>query len=272
VRDPIVAMTIAGSDSGGGAGIQADLKSFAAHGVFGTSVITALTAQNTAAVLGVDLVDPAFVDLQIEAVLDDLAVAGVKTGMLASAATVGVVARWAAAGRLPHLVVDPVMVSGTGHPLVDEAGVEAYRRVLLPLAEVTTPNIREAALLVGAPVVDVASMKEAAAALGSLGPATVVIKGGHLAGPDAPDVVWHRAAVTVVDGPRVTSTNDHGTGCSLAASIAALLALGYEPLDAISRAKAFVATAIEGAAGWHLGAGHGPLDHFGWGAENRRRD
>lgn len=265
--NPTVALTIAGSDSGGGAGLQADLKTFAALGVFGTSVVTAVTAQNTTAVLGVHALDADFVDLQIEAVLADLPVAGVKTGMLATSTVVEGVARRAAAGDLPHLVVDPVLVSSTGHRLLDENGPAAYVDKLLPYAEVTTPNLHEAALLTGRTITDVDTMAAAALDLASTGVGTVVVKGGHLRGAQAPDVVVHRGAVEVLDGSRVVTSNDHGTGCSLAAAVAARLALGDPPLEAVRRAKAFVADAIRGAAGWRLGNGHGPLDHFGWGDE-----
>jgi hydroxymethylpyrimidine/phosphomethylpyrimidine kinase len=262
--NPLVALTIAGSDSGGGAGIQADLKTFAALGVFGTSALTAVTAQNTTAVLGVHVLDPAFVDLQIEAVLNDLPVAAVKTGMLATAATVAVVARRAAAGELPHLVVDPVMVTSTGTPLLDEDGVAAYLDLLLPHAAVCTPNMREAALLAAMPVTDLAGMEAAARRLAEYGPAVVIVKGGHFGGQQAPDVVLTDGVLTVLDGTRVVSANDHGTGCSLAAATAAHLAQGTDAMTAIKEAKVFVADAIRGSASWTLGAGHGPLDHFGW--------
>ena len=264
--NPPVALTIAGSDSGGGAGIQADLKTFAALGVFGTSVLTAVTAQNTAAVLGVAVLEPAFVDLQMEAVLDDLPVAATKTGMLATAAIVAVVARRAAAGALPHLVVDPVMVTSTGTPLLDDDGVAAYINLLLPQAEVCTPNMREAALLTSLAVTDVDSMAAAARRLAEYGPRMVVVKGGHHGGEVAPDVVVAGGVVTVLDGVRVPSANDHGTGCSLAAATAAGLARGADAATAVHDAKAVVARAIAGAASWTLGAGHGPLDHFGWNA------
>lgn len=259
-------MTIAGSDSGGGAGVQADLKTFAAHGVFGTSAITALTAQNSAEVRGVHLVEPAFVDLQIETLLADLPVAAVKTGMLGSAATVAAVARWAAQGRLPNLVVDPVLVASTGRALLGEGGVASYLELLFPHALLVTPNTREAALLTGAPVEDFDDMVRAAHRLADTGATAVVVKGGHLALDHAPDVIVVDGALHVLDGPRVVSPNDHGTGCTLSAAIAALLALGSELLDAVARAKVFVTTALEGSARWHLGAGHGPLDHFGWGS------
>jgi len=261
-----VAMTIAGSDSGGGAGLQADLRTFAAHGVFGTSAVTAVTAQNTAEVRAVHVVEPAFVELQIETVLADLPVASVKTGMLASAATVAAVGRWAADGRLPNLVVDPVLVASTGRPLLGEGGVASYLELLLPHALVVTPNTREAALLTGAPVEDVDGMVRAAHRLVDTGARAVVVKGGHLAGGRAPDVVVVDGALHVLDGPRISSPNDHGTGCTLSAATAALLALHTDVLEAITRAKAFVTAALQGSATWHLGAGHGPLDHFGWGS------
>jgi hydroxymethylpyrimidine/phosphomethylpyrimidine kinase len=263
--DPRVALTIAGSDSGGGAGLQADLKTFAAHRVFGTSVVTAVTAQNTAEVRGVRIIDPAFVDLQIETVLSDFSVAAVKTGMLASAAIVAVVARRAAAGELPNLVVDPVLVASTGRRLLDDDGVAAYRQLLLPHAAVVTPNLTEAALLAGHPVSDVDTMVHAARRLAETGARVVVVKGGHLTGGRVPDVVLLDGVVHVLDERRVASGNDHGTGCTLSAATTALLARGVGVFDAVTRAKAFVTKALAGGAGWRLGAGHGPLDHFGWG-------
>jgi hydroxymethylpyrimidine/phosphomethylpyrimidine kinase len=259
-------MTIAGSDSGGGAGIQADLKTFAALGVFGTSVVTAVTAQNSAEVRGVKAMEPSFVDLQIDTVLSDLPVAAVKTGMLASTDTVAVVGRWAAEGRLPNLVVDPVLVASSGRPLLDDGGVDAYRQLLLPHALMVTPNTREAALLADIPVDDVESMVQAARRLARTGVGIVVVKGGHLGGDHAPDVVLIDGAVHVLDGSRVITDNDHGTGCTLAAAITSLLARGVSAFDAVGQAKEFVRRALAGSAGWHLGAGHGPLDHFGWGA------
>jgi hydroxymethylpyrimidine/phosphomethylpyrimidine kinase len=261
-----VALTIAGSDSGAGAGLQADLKTFAAHGVFGTSVVTAVTAQNTVEVRGVWGVDPAFVELQLEAVLSDLPVAAVKTGMLASSATVAAVGRWAAAGALPRLVVDPVLVASTGRALLDEGGVRAYVEHLLPHALVVTPNTREAALLTGTPVDDVDAMVGAARRLAELGPGVVVVKGGHLGGTTAPDVVVADGDLFVLDAARVATVNDHGTGCTLAAATAARLARHTEPVEAVRLAKVFVTGALRGAAAWHLGAGRGSLDHFGWGA------
>jgi hydroxymethylpyrimidine kinase/phosphomethylpyrimidine kinase len=281
---PAIALTIAGSDSGGGAGLQADLKAFAAHGVHGTSVVTAVTAQSTTEVRGVVAMDPEFVVLQIETVTDDLQPAAVKTGMLANAEIVAAVAEQAARGRLPQLVVDPVLVSSTGHPLMSQGGIDAYLDLLVPHALVLTPNLREAAVLTGRKLEDlstVEAMTEAANELRGQGATYVVVKGGHLnlarAGAlslsdavasepsgDAIDVVVGPHGTTVLPGDRVATPNDHGTGCSMAAAVAAGLALGTAPVAAIENAKAFVARGLRGGATWRLGAGHGPIDHFGW--------
>lgn len=264
---PRVALTIAGSDSGGGAGIQADLKTFAAHGVYGTSAVTAVTAQHTAAVLGVAALDPDVVVAQLHAVLADLPPAAVKTGMLANPDIVKAVADLAGRGLLPALVVDPVLVSTSGDSLMDDGGVQAYRGLLLPNAEVVTPNLREAALLAGRDPADLATvdaMADTAEWLRELGPRVVVVKGGHLDGSVAADVVAGPGGVSVVDADRVETRNDHGTGCSLSAAIAAELALGTPTTTAIERAKGYVHRALRGAALWRLGAGHGPIDHFGW--------
>jgi hydroxymethylpyrimidine/phosphomethylpyrimidine kinase len=263
---PPTALTIAGSDSGGGAGAQADLKTFAALRVHGTSALTAVTAQNTTGVRGVVALEPGFVRLQVEAVLDDFAVRSVKTGMLANAGVVAEVGALAELGRLPNLVVDPVLVSSTGHPLLEPDGVAAYLERLLPHALVATPNLREAAVL-GRTTVEALRPLEARAAvaeqLRERGARWVVVKGGHLT-DSADDVVAGPGGVVVLPGTRVQTGNDHGTGCSLSAAVAAHLARGAEPLDAISAAKEFVRRALAGSAGWRLGAGHGPVDHFGW--------
>ncbi|MEV4619360.1 bifunctional hydroxymethylpyrimidine kinase/phosphomethylpyrimidine kinase [Asanoa sp. NPDC049573] len=265
--NPPVALTIAGSDSGGGAGIQADLKTFAALRVFGTSAITALTAQNTTGVRGVHAAPTEFVVAQIAAVLDDLPVRAVKTGMLATAATVEAVAALAVAGRLPHLVVDPVMVSSSGDRLLEPAAEAAYRDKLFPHAAVVTPNRREAEVLLGTAIRTRADQHAAARALGDLGAAAAVVKGGHPtddAGNHAVDVVWDGTGTYELTGPWVDTPNTHGTGCSFAAATAALLAQGDDLRTALAGAKAFVARAVAGGARWRLGAGHGPLDHFGW--------
>lgn len=259
---PPVALTIAGSDSGGGAGIQADLRAFAAFGVHGCTAIAALTAQNTHEVRGVVATDPGFLREQIETVLDDLPVTAVKTGMLATAANVRVVAELAAAGRLPNLVVDPVMVSSSGSRLLDDDAVETYRHELLPHATVVTPNSREASILVGWPVATVDAQHQAAESLSQRDGAWVVVKGGDQQGATAVDVLVGGGGVTELTAPRIDTVNNHGTGCSFASSIAAQLASGVAPRDAIVRAKDVIHEAIVRAAGWQLGAGHGPIDHL----------
>lgn len=267
---PRVALTIAGSDSGGGAGIQADLKTFAALGVYGTSAVTAVTAQHTAAVLRVLSLDPDMVLAQVHAVLADLPPSAVKTGMLANPEIVKGVADLAARGLLPNLVVDPVLVSTSGHSLMDDGGVHAYRELLFPHAVVVTPNLAEGALLAGADVrelVTAEAMGEVAEGLRGLGPEMVVLKGGHLQGDTSADVVAGPGGTLVLSSTRIGTRNDHGTGCTLSAAIAAELALGQPPLRAVERAKSYVHRAISGAVRWQLGRGHGPIDHFGWGDE-----
>ena len=265
--NPPVAMTIAGSDSGGGAGIQADLKTFAALGVFGTSAITALTAQNTATVAGVHTAPPEFVAAQITTVLDDLPVAAVKTGMLATAPILRAVASLAAEGRLPNLVVDPVMVSSSGDRLLDLNAERAYMELLLPHALVVTPNLREAEVLLGRSITTLDEQRTAAEELAVLGPKVIVVKGGHAVSDtpgEAVDIVVADGQVTELRAPRVATGNNHGSGCSFSAAVAAGLAKGLSTLDAIRAAKDFVHRGIAGGATWSLGRGHGPLDHFGW--------
>jgi hydroxymethylpyrimidine/phosphomethylpyrimidine kinase len=262
--DPPVALTIAGSDSGGGAGLQADLKTFAALGVFATSAITAVTAQNTATVAAAFSMSPEFVTLQVQTVLADLPVRAVKTGMLATSGIVRAVAGLAEAGRLPNLVVDPVLVSTSGRQLLEPDAIPVYLERLLPFAEVVTPNLHEARLLAGMPITDLDGMVEAARKIATAGPRTVVVKGGHLGGDRSPDVVLTGGVVETLEVERVPTANDHGTGCTLSAGIAAFLARGETVLDAIRMSKEFVTRAISGSASWELGSGHGPLDHFGW--------
>ncbi|MDP9417946.1 MAG: bifunctional hydroxymethylpyrimidine kinase/phosphomethylpyrimidine kinase [Actinomycetota bacterium] len=264
---PPVALTIAGSDSAGGAGVQADLKTFAALRVFGASAITALTAQNTRGVHGVHAVPADFVVAQVEAVLDDLTVRAVKTGMLATAEIVHVVAKLAASARLPQLVVDPVMVASSGDRLLEEAAERAYVDELLPHAAVLTPNVREAEVLLGTRIATLADQRQAARALGDLGPSVVVVKGGHaVRGSEdgAVDIVWDGSSMRELSAPRIDTMNNHGTGCSFASAIAAGLASGVELWPALERAKRFVQQGIRGGSRWRLGGGHGPLDHFGW--------
>ncbi len=270
---PRVAMTIAGSDSGGGAGLQADLRTFAAYGVHGTVAVTAVTAQSTVGVTAIAALEAEMVLTQVETVADDIEVHATKTGMLARPRTIEAVGTLAASGRLANLVVDPVLVSSTGHALMEAGGVEAYRAALLPSALITTPNLRETAVLLGIDVAELgttSAMSDAARALSALGTPWVVIKGGHFleatdTDSSAPDVVLGPEGITLLDAPRVVTGNDHGTGCSMAAATAAGLARGLAPLDAISLAKRFVHRGLLGAASWRLGAGHGPIDHLGWG-------
>jgi hydroxymethylpyrimidine/phosphomethylpyrimidine kinase len=254
------ALTIAGSDSGGGAGIQADLKTFAAFGVFGTSAITALTAQNTVAVTGVHVTPAPFVVAQIDAVVSDLGCDAVKTGMLASAEIVEAVAAAIARHRLPNVVVDPVMVAKSGDHLLAREAVEAVRRWLLPLATVVTPNVPEAEVLTGATIRTLDDAVAAGRTLVAAGARAVVVKGGHLDRDDIVDVLIDGAGTVIrVDGPRVPGVHTHGTGCTFASAIAARLALG-DPLEpAVRAAQAYVREAMR--AGVPLGAGHRPLDH-----------
>lgn len=260
---PPVVMTVAGSDSGAGAGIQADLKVFAALGVYGTSVVTALTAQNTREVRAVLPTPADLVTAQLDTVLADLPVRATKTGMLGTEAVADAVAAHARAGLLPNLVVDPVLVSTSGHRL----GVVAAVERLLPYALVVTPNREEAAALVGRPVTTTDEMVAAAAQIAAAGPRHVVVTGGGDDDPgesDAVDVLWTGGEARLLAGARIATRNTHGTGCSFSAAIAARLALGDEVPAAVVFAKEYVARALAGARDWRLGTGHGPLDHFGW--------
>ncbi len=254
------ALTIAGSDSGGGAGIQADLKTFAAHGVYGASVVTAITAQNTVAVRAIHEVPAAVVAAQVDAVLEDIGADAVKTGMLSSAEIIGVVAERLRAHRTDRLVVDPVMVAKSGDRLLREDAVAALRELLLPLAAVVTPNAAEASVLAGLDVVDERTAHEAARRIRALGPGLVIVKGGHLGGERSDDVVFDGASFEVLSAPRIDTPHTHGTGCTFSAAIAAELARGRSPLDAARAAKAFLHGAIEHAE--PLGAGHGPVNHL----------
>lgn len=259
---PPTALTIAGSDPSGGAGIQADLKAFAALGAYGASVLTALTAQNTTGVRAVHVPPLEFLEAQLDAVLGDLPVRATKTGMLASAPVVAAVAARAAAGQLPNLVVDPVMVASAGGRLVDPAAEGGFADLLFPHALVVTPNVAEASRLVGSPMRSVDDLAEAARELHRRGPGYVVVKGGDLSGPEAVDAVFDGRHVELLRAGRVATGNDHGTGCTFSAAIAARLARGDDPISAIRAAKSYVSAAISGATAWRLGAGHGPLDHF----------
>ena len=253
-------LIIAGSDSGGGAGIQADIKAVTALGGFAMTAITALTAQNTLGVHGVVGVDPAFIRQQIAVVLDDLGADALKTGMLHDVPVIEAVCEEIAARAkgLP-LVADPVMVAKGGHPLLAPAAVDTLKARLLPLATVITPNLPEAEVLVGRPIRDVAGMRDAAAALRALGVPAVLLKGGHLEGDVVTDLLVTAEGVEEFTSARIATRHTHGTGCTLASAIAAGLAQGMPLRDAVVRARAYVRAAIAAAPGY--GAGHGPLDH-----------
>jgi hydroxymethylpyrimidine/phosphomethylpyrimidine kinase len=255
-----IALTIAGSDSGGGAGIQADLKTFAAHGVYGTSAITAVTAQNTTGVTHVHLLPAELVTAQIEAVASDLRADAVKTGMLGSAAIVEAVSAAISALELSLVVVDPVMISKSGHRLLDIEAVAAIRTELIPKAYIVTPNVPEAEVLADMAIGTLDAARKAAERIVALGPTAVVVKGGHLPGHEVVDVVYDGRRLDELRGPRLPGRHTHGTGCTFAAALTAQLALGRGLHESVRHARAYVAAAILHAPG--LGNGHGPLDHF----------
>jgi hydroxymethylpyrimidine/phosphomethylpyrimidine kinase len=258
-----VALTIAGSDSSGGAGIQADLKTFAALSVYGASVLTALTAQNTMGVTAVHLVPPDFVAAQMDAVFDDLAVGAVKIGMVAQAPVADVIAAGLARRRPGHVVLDPVMVATSGARLLPEDAIDALRRRLIPMASLITPNLPEAAALLGEPV---ATSDDAAAEQGrrllALGCPAVLIKGGHGQGSESIDHLVTAQASIALAAPRVPTRNTHGTGCSLSSAVAAGLAKGEDLEAAVRNAKSFISGAIAAADRFTVGHGHGPVHHF----------
>jgi hydroxymethylpyrimidine/phosphomethylpyrimidine kinase len=263
------ALTIAGSDSGGGAGIQADLKTFAALGVYGMSAVTAITAQNTLGVTAVFDIPPDVVAAQIDAVLTDIGADAVKTGMISNSEIIRVVAAKVREYGLSTLVVDPVMVATSGDRLLREDAVMALRTELLPLATVITPNLPEAEVLVGHSIDSLAAMHEAAREIVGMGVRSVVVKGGHLTG-DATDVFYDGDRFVELPARRIETTSTHGTGCTLASAIAALLARGQSLDDAISAAKVYLTAAIEWA--FPIGHGHGPVHHFHrwWAQEGTR--
>jgi hydroxymethylpyrimidine/phosphomethylpyrimidine kinase len=253
-------ITIAGSDSGGGAGIQADLRTFAAHGVFGTSAVTAVTAQNTLGVVAWLAMPADLVTAQIEAVVGDIGADAVKTGMLASAAIVEAVGAAIEALELPQVVVDPVMIAKGGDALLDDDAVAAMRAELLPRAHVVTPNVPEAEVLSGMTIRTVADMHTAADRILRMGPRVVLLKGGHLDGPNSVDVVCTADERFEISRLRIETRHTHGTGCTLASAVAANLALGLPDREAIEAAREYLDGAIRHAPG--IGKGHGPLNHF----------
>lgn len=254
------ALTIAGSDPGGGAGVQADLKTFTAFEVFGMSAITAVTVQNTLGVSGVTGMAPLLVSAQIDAVLEDIGADAVKLGMLSSAPIIKTVAGRLKAHKVKNLVLDPVMYAKSGHALLAEKAEGALIEELLPLALIVTPNAPEAGKLSGIKVNDMAGARKAARAIHALGPAWVLVKGGHLGGKICQDLLFDGQEFTVFSYPRLATRNTHGTGCTLSAAIAACLALGMGPRRSVEEAGVYVAGAIRNS--FNLGGGHGPLNHF----------
>lgn len=251
-----VALTIAGSDSGGGAGIQADLRTFAALQVFGTSAITGLTAQNTTAVTRIELASPEMVTAQITAVLDDFPIAAAKTGMLGDARVIAAVAAVLRARPIAKLVVDPVMIAKSGAVLLAADAVGAFVAGILPLAHLVTPNLPEAEALAKRPVDTPERVLDAAKAIADLGPALVLVKGGHAAGAVVTDLLWDGRELHRFAGPRIATRSTHGTGCTLSAAITAWLARGLAPVEAVRRARIFVEGSLTAAR--PLGKGHGP--------------
>ncbi len=255
-------LSIAGLDPSGGAGIAADLKAFSALGAYGMTVVTAVTVQNTQGVRAVELMPPALVAAQIDAIFDDIRVDAVKIGMVGSAAIAEAIADALIRHRAPHIVLDPVMVAKSGDRLLAEAAVAALRARLVPLAEVITPNLPEAAVLLGADEpTSLAEMEAMARDLKGLGPAAVLLKGGHLAGPDSSDVFFDGEAMTTLSAPRIATRNTHGTGCTLSSAIVALLPTRPR-LEAIREAKAYLTGALREADRLTVGQGHGPVHHF----------
>lgn len=254
-------LTIAGSDSGGGAGIQTDLKTITVLGAFGTSVITALTAQNTVGVQGVHAVPVPFIEMQLESVLSDIGTDAAKTGMLATAGIVEAVAAALARYDVPNLVVDPVMVATSGDVLLDEDAIRVVQEKLIPLAELVTPNLHEASLLTGREVKDRASMEASARDLHAMGARRVLVKGGHL-DDQAADLYHDGTSFEMVVAKRLDTRNTHGTGCTLSAALATFLAQDHEPMEAVRLAKRFITRAIE--HGIDVGRGSGPTNPYAW--------
>lgn len=258
-----IALTIAGSDSSGGAGIQADLKTFSALGVYGASVITALTAQNTQGVTAIHAVPPEFVRAQIDAVSSDLDVRAIKIGMLGNERIIVTAAEALQAWEGPPIILDPVMVAGSGDPLLDEGAEFALRSHLLPLADIVTPNLPEAARLLGATIAtDESMMVRQGELLLALGPKAVIMKGGHGGGPEAVDLLLDGKNIVRLAADRIATRNTHGTGCTLAAAIAANIAKGMSMLDAVREAKIYLTNALLWGENLGIGRGPGPVHHF----------
>ncbi len=258
------ALTIAGSDSGGGAGVQADLKTFSALGVFGMSAITALTAQNTHSVTGIFPVPPAFIGKQIDAVMADIGTNAVKIGMLHSSEVIEMVAEKLNQWQCHNVVLDPVMISKSGDNLFQDDAVDALKNHLLPLASVITPNLPEASVLLGRIIDTLDKMEDAAVALADLGAANVLVKGGHLTSGPGIDLLYETASeqISRFTADRVETKNSHGTGCTLSSAIAAGLARELDLKTAVAQAKTYITEALKAGANIQTGSGHGPVHHF----------
>lgn len=257
------ALSIAGSDPSGGAGIQADLKTFSANGVYGMSAITALTIQNTMGVSGIHLVPPSFVSGQIRAIFDDIRVDAIKVGMIANANIANEVANVLREHKGIPVILDPVMIAKGGHSLLEDDAVIALKECLLPLADILTPNLAESASLLG---VDIATTRKEIESQGkallSLGCKSVLMKGGHLDGKESPDLLVTFDSSEWLEGSRIDTKNTHGTGCTLSSAITAEIAKGKDYKKAVENAKVFVSDAISAADSLHIGSGHGPTHHF----------
>lgn len=257
-------LTIAGSDSGGGAGIQADLKTISANGCYGMSVITALTAQNTCGVNGIHAVPVDFVARQIDAVLSDIGADAVKIGMLFSPGLIETVARKLRAHKVEHIVLDPVMVATSGDKLVQDDAIEALKLHLIPMAEIITPNLPEAEMLLGRTLSAASEVEEATRELAFLGCGNVLVKGGHLEVAESEDCLYlgSEARTVRLTGERIPTVNTHGTGCTLSSAIASFIAQGETVESAVRKAKAYITEAIRAGAAYRIGQGHGPVHHF----------
>ncbi len=252
-------LTIAGSDSCGGAGIQADLKTFSAHGVFGMSVISAVTAQNTQGVFAVQDISPDIIQKQIEVIFDDIFVDAVKIGMVSKTETIRIIAETLSKYEVKNLVIDPVMISKSGFDLLKPDAKEALIQCLLPMATVVTPNLPEAEVITGMKVASIDEMKKAAEEIYKMGPKYVLVKGGHLEG-EAMDILYDGTDFTYYNSPRINTKNTHGTGCTLSSAIASNLGKGMDIHKAIEEAKNYITTAIEKS--FSIGKGVGPVHHF----------
>jgi hydroxymethylpyrimidine/phosphomethylpyrimidine kinase len=257
-------LSIAGSDSGGGAGVQADLKTFSALGCYGMTALTALTAQNTQGVKDIQPVPASFVQAQLETVLDDIGADAVKIGMLFSAEVIQSVASVLTKQNIRNIVLDPVMVAQSGDKLLEERAIEAMGQTLMPVADLITPNLPEAEVLLHQSIDDVEAMHQAARELAAFGSRAVLLKGGHRGGEESIDILYlgEEDRFVRLSAAHIPTANNHGTGCTLSSAIAAFLAWGLSMEEAVSRGKEYITQAIEAGAGYRLGHGHGPVHHF----------